>query len=158
MNIETGIKMRESGNAEQALVFFKQLLETDQMNPDIYYQIAWCLDVLEHEKEAIGYYEKAIETGINSKDLIDVYLGLGSTYRTIGEYKKSLDLFNLAIERFPDNNEYRVFRAMANYNLGNYDESMKELLEIIAETTSDENIQQYSKAIVFYSDKLDKLW
>lgn len=158
MNIETGIKMRESGNAEEALGFFKQLLETDEKNPDIHYQIAWCLDVLEREKEAMGYYEKAIETGINNKDLIGVYLGLGSTYRTIGEYEKSLDLFNVAIERFPENNVYRVFRAMTNYNLGNYSEAMKELLVIIADTSSDENINRYKKAIAFYSDKLDKLW
>jgi tetratricopeptide (TPR) repeat protein len=133
MNIETGIKMRESGDAEKALGIFKQLLETDQKNPDLHYQIAWCLDVLGREKEAVGSYEKAIETGINDKDLIGVYLGLGSTYRTIGEYEKSLDLFDAAIERFPEYNEYRVFRAMTNYNLGNYCEAMRELLVIIAD-------------------------
>lgn len=158
MNIEDGIKMRESGNVDQALIVFKQLLETDQTNPDIYYQIAWCLDVLAQEKDAIWYYEKAIELGINSNDLIDVYLGLGSTYRTIGEYEKSLALFHLALDRFPERNEFRVFRAMTNYNLGNYGDSIKELLLIIAETSSDENINRYKNAIAFYADKLDTKW
>ena len=150
MNLEQGILLRASGNINEALELFQNLLIEDQENAEVLYQIAWCMDLLEKEKEAIPFYERAINLGMNEQDLVGAYLGLGSTYRTVGEYDKSLTLFNKALERFPDNNEFRVFRAMTNYNLKNYEEAMKELLMIIAETTSDENISAYNKAIAFY--------
>lgn len=47
---------------------------------------------------------------------------------------------------------------MTLYNLGEYDKAMEILLKILSETSSDESIKNYKKAIMFYSDKLDELW
>lgn len=123
----------------------------------INYQCAWSYDVLELEMQAIEYYEKTIGLGLSDEDLKEVYLGLGSTYRTIGEYEKSKIAFKNAIDRF-DDNSLKVFYAMTLYNSECYSDSMEILLKLLAETSSNESIKSYGKAIEFYSDKLDKLF
>lgn len=47
---------------------------------------------------------------------------------------------------------------MTLYNLEQHQESMELLLKCIIETTKDKQILAYSKAIEFYSDKLDEKW
>lgn len=158
MNFEAAVQLRKEGNVLEALEIFKTLSVNQPSNGDVLYQIAWCMDLLEREKEAAPYYEKAIKLGLNEVDLKGAYLGLGSTYRTIGEYEKALTLFNKALAVFPENNEYKVFRAMVNYNLNKHEEAMKDLLILIAETTNDANILEYKNAIKFYSDKLNQQW
>ena len=157
-DINKGIELIEKGQTEEALNLFFKLLDREQNNAEILYQIAWCLDILEREKDAIPYYEKAIEIGMDDEKLKGALLGLGSTYRTIGEYQSSLKIFNQAVLQYPTNNEFKVFRAMTNYNLGNHEDAMRELLEVIADTSSDENVKAYKKAILFYSDKLNQVW
>ena len=157
-DINKGIELIEKGQTEEALNLFFKLLDREQNNAEILYQIAWCLDILERGKDAIPYYEKAIEIGMDDEKLKGALLGLGSTYRTIGEYQSSLKIFNQAVLQYPTNNEFKVFRTMTNYNLGNHEDAMRELLEVIADTSSDENVKAYKKAILFYSDKLNQVW
>lgn len=47
---------------------------------------------------------------------------------------------------------------MTLYNLKEYSKAMEILLYTIAQTSIDENIKNYKKAIEFYSDKLDEIW
>lgn len=47
---------------------------------------------------------------------------------------------------------------MTLYNLGEFSKAMEILLNSLIVTTKDEGIQKYSKAIKFYSDKLDQTW
>tara|TARA_Y100001933_G_C18918585_1_gene529990 strand:- start:716 stop:985 length:270 start_codon:yes stop_codon:yes gene_type:complete len=89
--------------------------------------------------------------------LKEAYLGLGSTYRTIGSYDKSKKLLTEAIDRF-DSNALKVFLAMTLYNLDEHAKAMEILLNTISETSKDEDIVTFKKAISFYSDKLDELW
>ncbi|TCP68322.1 tetratricopeptide repeat protein [Baia soyae] len=55
------------------------------------YVSAWSHDVLCLESEAIPYYERAIELGLSKEDDLEgALLGLGSTYRVLGQYEKSI--------------------------------------------------------------------
>jgi|TARA_B110000967_G_scaffold5746_1_gene5739 hypothetical protein len=45
---------------------------------------------------------------------------------------------------------------MALYNLKNHQEAMNLLLNVAAKTNTDKGIQEYQKAIEYYSDKLEK--
>jgi len=156
MNLDKAVKLRGEGQLEESN---RMLINLVNENPDdaiINYQCAWSFDVLEKETDAIAYYEKAIRLGLPDENLKDAYLGLGSTYRTIGEYEKSKKTFELAINQF-DDNSLKVFYAMTLYNLGNHSESMNILLKLLAETSNDNTIKEYSRAIRFYSDKLDQI-
>lgn len=155
--LRKAIKLRQDGKLEEASILLVELVKAKPEDAVINYQCAWCHDVMGKEKEAVAYYEKAIEIGLPVDDLKEAYLGLGSTYRTIGEYEKSKKLLEKGVEKF-DDNAIRTFLAMTNYNLGNHAYAMEILLDLLAETSSDKSINEFKKAIKFYSDKLDQLW
>jgi len=150
------VELRANGEKLKALETIKACLEENQNDAMANYQCAWCYDTLEQGKEAIPYYIKAIENGLSSENLEGAYLGLGSTYRSLGKYQKSEEIFERAISKFPENINFKVFYSMTLYNLGKHNKSMELLLKIISDTSNDNKIKNYKDAILFYSDKLDK--
>lgn len=156
--LEIAICLRKEGKLLESNEMLINLVKTNSDNPIINYHCAWSFDVLGLEKDAIPFYEKAIFLGLGDDDLKGAYLGLGSTYRTIGEYAKSRDIFVKGIEIFPQDNAIKTFYAMTLYNLGEHSLAMEILLTILADTSSDFNINEYSKAIKFYSRDLDRVW
>lgn len=156
--LERAILCRKQGNLKESNERLMELVNKHPDDPIIQYQCAWSFDVLEQEQKAVYHYEKAIELGLSGEDLRGAFLGLGSTYRTLGKYEKSRNTFLNAFKVFPDDRGMKTFYAMTLYNLKEYSEAMKLLLINLAETSEDENIRQYQNAIRFYSDDLDKTW
>jgi tetratricopeptide (TPR) repeat protein len=156
------IHLRESERHTEARQLLLELHAEFPEDPQVNYRsklaCAWIHDLLSLEREAIPFYEKAIETGIGGDDLKSALLGMGSTYRCIGEYQKSIDTFQQARTLFPDSHEFKVFLGMAYYNIGEYSSAMELLLTSLADTSKDEGILRYRRAIHFYSDKLDQIW
>ena len=150
--------LRETGKHEEArdllLGLHSEFAEDAQVN----FQCAWIHDLLGLEREAIPFYEKAIQAGLSGEDLQGALLGMGSTYRCIGEYQKAKETFQRALELFPESNEFKVFLAMTYYNLGEHSKAMELLLNTLAETSKDEGVIRYQRAVQFYADKLDETW
>jgi tetratricopeptide (TPR) repeat protein len=156
--LASAIKRRESENHEEARQALLELHAQFPDDPQVNYQCAWIHDLLGLEREAIPFYEKAIQAGLSGDDLKSALLGMGSTYRCIGEYQKSIETFQQALSLFPDSHEFKVFLGMAYYNIGKHSKAMELLLNSLANTSSDEGILRYQRAIRFYSDKLDQTW
>lgn len=155
--LEKAIQLRKENKPEQALVVLGELLKTYPNHPDLNYQMAWTYDFMGKESDAVRYYEKAISNGL-VEDRSGAMLGLGSTYRCLGECEKSLKVFDQAVSEFPTDRALKVFRALTLYNLGKSEESVSQLLIQIIDTTSDAQIKFYEKALRFYSDKLNEIW
>jgi tetratricopeptide (TPR) repeat protein len=85
-------------------------------------------------------------------------LGMGSTYRSIGEYQKAKETFEHALKVLPNNYEFKVFLSMAYYNLNEHAKAMELLLNTVVDSTKDEGVLKYQRAIKFYADKLDQTW
>ncbi len=140
----------------------RQLLsELHAAHPDdaaVNYQYAWLHDATGDERGAVPYYERAIQLGLPKDDLRGALLGLGSTYRTLGEYAKAVETLRRGMTEFPDAREFPVFLAMALYNTGIHAEAMELLLLTLVETSSDDGIKRFERAIRFYADKLDQTW
>src|SRR5579864_7092675 len=88
------IQIREEGRAKQDKTILGEalslLFELSAENPDdaeITYQIAVCHDNLGLEHESIPFYTQAIALGLAGPDLERCLMGLGSTYRGLGEYQ-----------------------------------------------------------------------
>ena len=156
--LASAIHLRESEKYEEARQLLLKLHAEFPEDPQVNYQCAWIHDLLGLEKEAIPFYEKAVQRGLSSDDLKNALLGLGSTYRCIGEYQKSIDTFRHALDLFPDSHEFNVFLGMAYYNIGEHAKAMELLLNSLVDTSTDEGILRYQRAIRFYSDKLDQTW
>ncbi|WP_411345981.1 tetratricopeptide repeat protein [Paenibacillus sp. WLX1005] len=157
-SIQYAAELRSSGQAEQAKTALEQLLQQYPQQPDVLYQLAWTCDNLGLERQAVPYYEQALQHGLTGEDRPDAMLGLGSTYRTLGRYEDSQQLLEQAIAQYPERRELQVFYAMTLYNLDKSADAIGILLEQLAATTSDAGIAQYGKALRFYADKLDQVW
>ncbi len=158
LELEQAIAYRNARQYDDAQRAFAALYERYPDDAQVNYQYAWLCDALGEEARAVPYYEKALAGGLPDDDLRGALLGLGSTYRTLGEYQKALDTLHRGMTTFPDAREFVVFHAMALYNIGQQHAAMGALLHLLAETSSDEGITQFARAIHLYADDLDKIW
>ncbi|UZJ81098.1 tetratricopeptide repeat protein [Fictibacillus sp. KU28468] len=152
------IELRKGGNHKESNKLLMKLVHEFPDDASINYQCAWSFDLLGEESKAVPFYENAIKLGLYSKDLEGALLGLGSTYRTLGEYEKSKSTFLKGIESFPNNKAIQIFYSMTLYNLNEHSKAMELLLKCLTDTTTDDEILGYKKAIDFYSNKLDEIW
>jgi tetratricopeptide (TPR) repeat protein len=156
--LSSAIHLRETGKHEEARELLLELHSEFPNDLQVNYQCAWIHDLLGLEREAIPFYEKAIQEGLSGDDLRSALLGMGSTYRCLGEYQKARETFERALNLFPDGHEFKTFLAMTYYNLGEHSKAMELLLSSLAETSKDEGVIRYQRAIQFYADKLDETW
>src|SRR5215207_2179247 len=156
--LASAVKLRESEKHQEARQLLLDLHAEFPEDPQVNYQCAWIHDLLGLEREAIPFYKKAIQTGLSGNDLKSALLGMGSTYRCLGEYQASIDTLRHALTLFPDSHEFNVFLAMAYYNVGEHSKATELLLNSLVNTSKDEGVLRYQRAIRFYSDKLDQTW
>lgn len=152
------VRMRREGNAEDAKNVMLGLLEEYGESAKLLYELASTHDGLGLERQAAPYYERSLELGLTEPERAEALLGLGSTYRVLGEYEQSENLLRAAAAEYPEHRELRVFLAMALYNRGDHAEAMRLLLEEAADHSSHPGVQSYKRAIRFYADRLDEVW
>lgn len=152
------IDLRKGGNYTESNKLLMKLVQEFPDDASIKYQCAWSLDLLGEESKAVPFYESAIKLGLSAKELEGAFLGLGSTYRTLGEYEKSKSIFLKGIKSFPNNRAIQTFYSMTLFNLNEHSKAMEILLKCLIDTTTDDEIRSYKKAIDFYSNKLDEIW
>lgn len=160
MNTELDIALllRQEGKLKESNELLVKLAEELPGDAYVNYQCAWSFDVLGEESKAVPYYENAIDLGLTETDLQGALIGLGSTYRTLGNYEKSQTVFLKGMDLFPKNKAIQVFYSMTLYNMKEHNRAMELLLTCLVETTSDKEILSYRRAITFYADKLDELF
>lgn len=156
--LSNAISLRESGDARGALELLEDLRRESPNDSRINLQCGWALDSLGSERDAVPFYERAIELGLSGEDLRHALLGLGSTYRSLGDYEKALSTLERGLEEFPEDRGLRVFQAMALYNNARAKEACQALLRLLSETTSDPEIMAYERAIDLYATDLDRTW
>jgi tetratricopeptide (TPR) repeat protein len=159
------IQLRETGRARQDQAILEEartlLLELAAAYPDdaeITFQTAVVHDNLGLERESIPFYLKAFDQGLAGPDLERALMGLGSTYRGLGEYQQAKETLRRGVREFPHNRAIQVFLAMTLYNLQDYKEAMELVLTNLMETTSDEKLQYFKRGISYYALHLDETW
>ncbi len=159
------IQLREAGRAAQDQAILQEartlLLELSAAYPDdaeITFQTAVVHDNLGLEHESIPYYLRALEQGLSGPDLERALLGLGSTYRGLGEYQKAEETLRRGVREFPHNRALQTFLAMTLYNAQQYKEAMELVLTNLLETTSDEKLQYFKRGLMYYATHLDEVW
>lgn len=157
-DLQRAIALRKAQQYEASNNLLVQLAAQYEHDATIQYQCAWSFDVLGEETKAVPYYEKSIALGLTGEELHGAYVGLGSTYRTIGDYMNVQRVFEAGLRAFPNSYALHTFYAMVLYNMGAHPKAMELLLHVVAKTSNDEHVRAYERAILFYSDKLDETW
>lgn len=76
----------------------------------------------------------------------------------IGEFEESVDWLETAVAQFPENKSGHVFLALAYYSNEQKEEAMRILMEVLLETTQNEDILSYADVFEFYKDNLEEVW
>ncbi|MFS0780555.1 tetratricopeptide repeat protein [Bacillus sp. 1P06AnD] len=156
--LREAICLRDRGCLEQANERLIELAELHKEDALIHYHCAWSFDALGRETEAISHYVKAIESDLQGDELKGAYIGLGSTYRSVGMYDLAIQTFEKGLEVFPANPALTIFYSMALYNIGRHEKAMELLLNGIVDHTKNEEIKSFERAIRFYSTQLNTIW
>lgn len=166
------IQLREMGRAKQDQAMLEEartlLLELVAVYPgeaEITYQAAIVHDNLGLERESIPFYIQTLAQGLSGLDTATklmkrerAFLGLGSTYRGLGEYQKAEETLRQGLSEFPQSRALQVFLSMTLYNRQQYREALELALTNLMETTSDETLQYYKRGVLFYASHLDETW
>src|ERR1700751_2784556 len=116
--LEHAIQLREKGRGEQdqsileeARTLLLALVAAFPGDAEINFQATVVHDNLGLERESIPFYEQALRQGLSGPDLERCLLGLGSSYRVLGEYQKAEETLRLGVREFPDNRALKVLLA-----------------------------------------------
>lgn len=163
-DLSGAIQLRESGRAQQDQGILVEaralLLELHAAHPDdaeITYQTGVVHDNLGRGPEAIPFYTRALAQGLSGPDLERCLLGLGSTYRALGQYQEAEETLRRGVREFPGNRALQVFLAMALYNVGKYKEAMEIVLTNLLDTTTDDKLQYFERGLRYYALRLDEV-
>jgi tetratricopeptide (TPR) repeat protein len=126
-------------------------------DPLLNYRCACVHDSLGMEEDARPYYENAIRLGLQGECLEGAFIGLGSTYRLLGEHAKSIEVLLEGSRQFPNSRVMKVFEAMALHESGKHNLAVALLLHCIAERPGDQSIALYSRAIQEYAQAYGSL-
>jgi tetratricopeptide (TPR) repeat protein len=149
---------RKAGSYAEAQRVLDALLAAAPEHALVAYHYAWLHDAQGQERATVPWYERAIRLGLRDEDLRGALLGLGSTYRALGEYARAVAVLEQGREHFSDGREFEVFLALARYNLGESRAAVALLLRTLLDTTSDPHIRAYERALRFYAAHLDETW
>lgn len=150
-------QLKQSGRYQEAVTRVQQQLQKQPADAGLQYQLACLYDVQGMESHAVPCYLAALAGDLPKRQRQEAWLGLGSTYRALGQYAQSLDAFENGLAEFPQARELTLFRAMTLYNLGESKQAVAELLLLLAETTADADILLYQQAIRQYAADLDRI-
>lgn len=159
------IRLREEGRAKQdqailgkARTLLLELVAAYPEDAEINFQTAVAHDNSGLGREAVPYYERALELGLSGPDLERALLGLGSTYRYLGRYQEAESTLRRGVREFPHNRALQVFLAIALHNTKQDKEAIELLVTNLMETTSDEKLQYFKRPIMYYAQNPDETW
>lgn len=151
-------ELRSEDELEASQELLLNLLSEYPNDPLVLYEVGGSYDVMGEEHDAIPYYLKAIKAGLEGDELQECMVCLGSSHRNIGNFTEAVETLEKVVSQFPENNSGKVFLALAYYSDGQEDEAVRLLLELLLETTTDQNILDYADPLDYYKDNLDEVW
>lgn len=158
ITLESALDLRRAGRHDEARAQLTELASQWPEDADIQYQAACVHDFLGLERQAVPFYLQSLRGTLSPEDRLGALHGLGSTYRTLGQYADAETVLLQAAQEFPNAKEVPVFLAMVHHNLGRSKEAVESLLRLLAETTADAGIRQYARAMALYAQDIDRVW
>ncbi len=158
MTLDDIRQMRQRGEHDAARVELAALARTHPDDALIQFETASVHDFLGREREAVPYYLAALRLGLPEREYRAAHVGLGSSYRTVGDYAAARRILEEGLARYPQAAEVRAFLAMTLYNQGDAQAAVAMLLELACDVSADPTLNDYERAIRFYAKNLDLCW
>lgn len=145
-------------NSESAIIFYKKVLELEPENYCAAYKLAKTYKSMGKEDEAKEYFEKAISLTDNNEilnDIVRIYEQdlkqgkenetaceiLGLTYQKLGEYQKTFELFQKAIQLKPDDIFLKYYLGNLFFDMAEYSNAIEIYNSILAKNPYETQIR-----------------
>ena len=99
----------DDGQTEAALQIALQIYAANPDDALANYYCAIAYDTSSQEQKAAPHYERALAQGLTGAERRFALLGLGSTYRVLGEHEKSAAILRQGLAEYADGREFEVF-------------------------------------------------
>lgn len=116
-------------------------------DPHVLYEVGGAYDTAGEEENAAGYYEQALDRGLEGDTLRRCLLQYGSTLRNLGRFDESLAVLDRALSLFPESVSVRVWHALSLHAAGRSDAAVAELMEVAADGIRTPDLLRYEAAI-----------
>jgi tetratricopeptide (TPR) repeat protein len=156
--VESAIRLREVGDYQEAESLLSRVLADSPDDAEANHQMTWLHALQDREREAVPFYVRVVAGDLPDEERRGALLGLGSTYRALGEYPDAVEVLRQGVSEFPADRAMQTFLALALYNIGEHRQAVDLLLKHLVETTSDPGIRSSEKALRFYTGRLDEVW
>lgn len=153
-SIQAARELRNDDRLEESQALLLELLQSYPDDPLVMFEVGGSYDVLGAEEEAIPYYQRAIDAGLQDPDLQECLVCLGSSLRVVGRADEAVKALEKAVASHPELPSGRVFLALAYLDDDRIDESVATLLDVILDIAQDEDLETYSSALEYYRDEL----
>jgi len=138
---------RDRGNMGPTIAALLPIYEQHPRNPRVLYEIGGAYDTAGQEETAADFYERAMSEGLDGDVRLRCYVQYGSTLRNLGRYEESAEVFDRAMEEFPDSVALAVFQALTLHASGRGSKALGILLVLLADHVSGEDLDRYKPAL-----------
>ena len=111
------------------------------------YETGGAYDTAGDESTALGFYERAMDEGLDGDLRRRCFLQYGSTLRNVGRLEDSLALFAKARAEFPDSVALGVFEALSLHAAGRLNTALASVLLLLTDHVDVDDINRYKPAI-----------
>ncbi|MBS1954533.1 MAG: tetratricopeptide repeat protein [Cyanobacteria bacterium SZAS-4] len=151
------LQLITAGDLAGARPILVDLCKKQPENASLHYRTACVHDNLGFEREAVPFYETALRLGLVGDELEGAYVGLGSTYRLLGQFTKSIDVLLEGSKKFPNSQVMKIFEAMTLHESGRHNLAVAMLLHCAADKPGDRSVGLYRRAIQQYAMEYGKV-
>ncbi|MFF2051015.1 tetratricopeptide repeat protein [Leifsonia sp. NPDC058194] len=126
------------------------LLEVLAEHPDdarVLYEVGGAYDTAGEEETAAGYYERALDRGLDGETLRKCLLQYGSTLRNLDRFDDSLAVLDRARAAFPESESVQTWHALSLHAAGRSDAAVAELMELVADRLRTPDLLRYEPAL-----------
>jgi cyanophycin synthetase len=120
----------------------------------IAYEYAGTYDSAGREEDAVPLYREALALGLREPHRHRAQLQLASSLRNLGRLDEASALVDEVAAAHPDSVGVNMFRVLVLHDAGRGPEALRDLMTLLATTSTDDDVARYRRALTAYASEL----
>ncbi|WP_221030319.1 tetratricopeptide repeat protein [Actomonas aquatica] len=152
--LDTIVSARHGGQTSALLTQLKQLDTTYPNVAEISFQIAWTLDSMGRDEQALPHFERAIALGLSPNEQSNALIALAICQRNLGQTAAAAATLESGQAQFPDQAEFDAYLALLRHDQGRHTEALQLALTTLLDTSEDLGITAHQRNLRHFLNQL----